>query len=282
MHLCALLSRLLSNHLRRRITWGRFEKKMSAMMEEDQGQGSGGVRKNPSFSNSITPRETPDKKRTRSGTIVRRLRSISDLEEGGWISRVQKECMKELVMRGDERLLSAMDSYDGGNVEFLQSMIVSGELNSVPLMMDDMDIVNELEAEMQQGCTVIARTCRICHQQFTMNHDKACAYHPESYCGETGTITLRSILYNPSLITPTTVIYTTAQRWLPPGETKGGGIVHNFYSCCGATDVNAPGCCARKHFTYDTDDMPGLVIPQQHSAFKHIYHHLLFFIYIVH
>ena len=159
------------------------------MMDEDQSgqQGSGsGVRKNLSFTNSTTPRETPDKKRSRSGTIVKRLRSISDLEVGGWIDHVQKECMKELVMRGDERLLHAMDNYEDGKVEFLQSMIVGGELNSVPLCMEGMDIVNELESEMQQGCTVIARTCRICHQQFTINHEKACAYHPESFCGETG------------------------------------------------------------------------------------------------
>ena len=242
-------------------------------MDQEQAQeGSGGVRKNPSFTNSITPRETPDKKRSRSGTIVKRLRSISDLEVGGWIDHIQKACMKELVMRGDERLLSAMDSYEEGKVEFLQSMIVSGELNSVPLCMDGMDIVNELESEMQQGCTVIARTCRVCHQQFTMNHDKACAYHPESFCGETGTTSPPPPTHTFLPIPPLSPLFsthdicilpllpfhdTTAQRWLPPGETKGGGIVYNFYSCCGATDVNAPGCCARKHFTYDTDDMPG-------------------------
>ena len=42
----------------------------------------------------------------------------------------------------------------------------------------------------------------------------------------------------------------TAQRWLAPGDTKGGGIVHNFYTCCGGAK-DSPGCCARPHITFD-------------------------------
>ena len=74
------------------------------------------------------------------------------------------------------------------------------------------------------------RTCRSCKQQFTTNHARACRIHKESYSGE------------------------TAQRWMNPGETEGGGIVHYFWTCCGKEDVNAIGCCAQKHLTYDDPD----------------------------
>lgn len=68
------------------------------------------------------------------------------------------------------------------------------------------------------------RTCRKCHNQFfpLENSDKACPYHPESFAGE------------------------TAQRWLPPGVTEGGAVVHYFYTCCGERNVNSPGCCYGK------------------------------------
>jgi hypothetical protein len=88
-------------------------------------------------------------------------------------------------------------------------------------------MLTSLEGEFTQGAGLIARTCRVCHQQFTINHDKACRYHPESFSGE------------------------TAQRWLPPGENEGGAVVHNFYSCCGNPDFNSPGCCASRHLTYE-------------------------------
>ena len=71
--------------------------------------------------------------------------------------------------------------------------------------------------------------CRRCHESFNpiKNHGKACVYHPESWCGE------------------------TAQRWMAPGETKGGAEVHNFYSCCGNIDMASKGCCATRHEGYD-------------------------------
>jgi hypothetical protein len=40
----------------------------------------------------------------------------------------------------------------------------------------------------------LPRTCRTCKTKFTMNNERACVYHPESFSGE------------------------TAQRWLPPGD----------------------------------------------------------------
>ena len=76
---------------------------------------------------------------------------------------------------------------------------------------------------------VVKISCRRCHEQFdpTNNSDKACVFHPESWCGE------------------------TAQRWMAPGETEGGGDIHNFYSCCGASAIRSTGCCATRHEGYD-------------------------------
>lgn len=42
----------------------------------------------------------------------------------------------------------------------------------------------------------------------------------------------------------------TAQRWMDPGETKDAAVIHNFYSCCGGLK-DAPGCCKRRHMTFD-------------------------------
>lgn len=176
---------------------------------------------------------TPEKKRHRSGGIGQRLRTASDLETGGWIDNWQKNALKNLIMNGHEGVLGALERYAMGDGADLQHFIAN-DLKDTYEMSKNMDVIGDLDTEMQEGCTVFSRTCCVCHQQFTVNHDKVCVYHPESYSGE------------------------TAQRWLPPGVTDGGGIVYNFYSCCGAPDINAPGCCARKHFTYDTDDAPGL------------------------
>lgn len=70
--------------------------------------------------------------------------------------------------------------------------------------------------------------CRFCERAFDRNenHSKACRYHPESFTGE------------------------TAQRWAAPGETKDGGKVYYFYSCCGSDSISAPGCCYSPHLAF--------------------------------
>ena len=58
----------------------------------------------------------------------------------------------------------------------------------------------------------------------------ACRFHRESHSGE------------------------TAQRWLPPGVTAGGGDILYFWSCCGAHDREAPGCVTLPHCSYDEEN----------------------------
>jgi hypothetical protein len=92
-------------------------------------------------------------------------------------------------------------------------------------------------------------TCRYCEKQFIrdQNHSKACRYHPESFTGE------------------------TAQRWAAPGETKDGGKVHNFWSCCGADSILAPGCCYTGHSAFGEPEsidlrLPGMGIEEKSSS----------------
>ncbi len=76
---------------------------------------------------------------------------------------------------------------------------------------------------------IITYTCSRCHTSYDpeTNSESSCRYHPESYSGE------------------------TAQRWMAPGETEGGGTIHNFFSCCADPDPKSEGCCATRHTSYD-------------------------------
>ena len=56
------------------------------------------------------------------------------------------------------------------------------------------------------------------------------------------------IYYFKSIIT--ILICFSAQRWMAPGETKGGADIYNFYSCCKGK-LEDPGCCSRRHLTFD-------------------------------
>ncbi len=95
-----------------------------------------------------------------------------------------------------------------------------------------------------KSCKLITKTsvCKRCKQEFTYNVDPtkgnkiverdphACRYHPESYAGE------------------------TAQRWLDPGDIKDSHKVHYFWSCCGASEYEAPGCKSSWHITFEEED----------------------------
>ena len=72
-------------------------------------------------------------------------------------------------------------------------------------------------------------SCRRCHAHFDpqSNHAQACRLHSEGFSGE------------------------TRQRWAAPGDEAKGGAVSFFYSCCGAANIDAPGCTASHHVSYD-------------------------------
>jgi hypothetical protein len=97
-----------------------------------------------------------------------------------------------------------------------------------------MEVVKEAQGEQlkKKNKQTKFRMCRTCHSEFdtSLNTEKSCRFHPESFCGE------------------------TAQRWMEPGQTKGAGVIHQFYSCCGATTVDYPGCCSTFHKTFDEEE----------------------------
>jgi hypothetical protein len=91
--------------------------------------------------------------------------------------------------------------------------------------------------------------CRNCHKYFIReeNNPRACAHHPECYTGE------------------------TAQRWMAPGDTLNASKVHNFWSCCGNSVINSPGCCFTAHVGFDEEEdvtmrRPGTGISEQSPA----------------
>mmetsp|Transcript_5527 Transcript_5527/g.11367 ORF Transcript_5527/g.11367 Transcript_5527/m.11367 type:complete len:108 (-) Transcript_5527:468-791(-) len=81
--------------------------------------------------------------------------------------------------------------------------------------------------------------CRRCKEHFypSENNSQACAFHTESWSGE------------------------TAQRWLEPGDIKDGGVQHWFWTCCGAPNADSLGCARGRHATYDEE--PGVLYSQQ-------------------
>lgn len=84
-------------------------------------------------------------KRQRSGSISGRLRSASDLEEKGLIDRSQKGILKDLIICGDEELQQALDQYEAGNSEVLETMIKSGALQNKAV--PDLDLLGDLDLD---------------------------------------------------------------------------------------------------------------------------------------
>lgn len=83
----------------------------------------------------------------RSGSISGRLRSASELEEKGFIDRVQKGALKDLILSGDEQLLAALDKFAvEGDAQELKALLRSGLLEGqhadfdLDLLVDDLDL----------------------------------------------------------------------------------------------------------------------------------------------
>lgn len=74
------------------------------------------------------------------------------------------------------------------------------------------------------------RTCSQCKTLFDTehNHPVACRFHPGLYTGDS----LRKGVWEGS-------------------QTKGSGAVERFWWCCGAKELDAPGCVACQHRGYE-------------------------------
>eukprot|EP00574_Skeletonema_japonicum_P006999 CAMPEP_0201724532 /NCGR_PEP_ID=MMETSP0593-20130828/8262_1 /ASSEMBLY_ACC=CAM_ASM_000672 /TAXON_ID=267983 /ORGANISM="Skeletonema japonicum, Strain CCMP2506" /LENGTH=661 /DNA_ID=CAMNT_0048215815 /DNA_START=209 /DNA_END=2194 /DNA_ORIENTATION=- len=83
-------------------------------------------------------------KRMRAGSISGRLRSMSDLEDNGIISRDQKALLKDLIIAGDSSVQGAIDKYESGDTSALEEMIKSGALLS---RSSDVDLLGDLDLD---------------------------------------------------------------------------------------------------------------------------------------
>ena len=75
-------------------------------------------------------------KRVRAGSITGRLRTASDLEESGYISRVEKGALKDLIISGDVGLQAALDKYERGDQSELAIICrsLAGRRQSIDLL----------------------------------------------------------------------------------------------------------------------------------------------------
>ena len=64
-----------------------------------------------------------------STSLSGRLRSVSDLEKTGLVSEKEKGMLKDLIIRGDEALKSALDKYQTGDSSELEALISRGHLD---------------------------------------------------------------------------------------------------------------------------------------------------------
>jgi hypothetical protein len=77
-------------------------------------------------------------------SISGRLRSASDLEDSGVISREQKAILKDLIIAGDGSVQGAIDRYEAGDPSALEDMIKSGSLLNRSV---DVDLLGDLDLD---------------------------------------------------------------------------------------------------------------------------------------
>lgn len=78
-------------------------------------------------------------------SISGRLRSASDLEDTGVISRDQKAILKDLIIAGDSSVQGAIDKYEAGDPSALEAMIKSGAL--LARSSADVDLLGDLDLD---------------------------------------------------------------------------------------------------------------------------------------
>mmetsp|Transcript_3998 Transcript_3998/g.5215 ORF Transcript_3998/g.5215 Transcript_3998/m.5215 type:complete len:666 (-) Transcript_3998:98-2095(-) len=84
-------------------------------------------------------------KRARSNSLSGRLRSMSDLEDRGLIDGNQKGILKDLIISGDDELNVAVEKYERGDTEALETMIKSGAHRA--RHSSDIDILGDLDLD---------------------------------------------------------------------------------------------------------------------------------------
>ncbi|KAL3809918.1 hypothetical protein ACHAXA_005332 [Cyclostephanos tholiformis] len=84
-------------------------------------------------------------KRMRAGSISGRLRSMSDLEDAGTISREQKSILKDLIIAGDDSVQCAIDRYEAGDASALEEMVRGGYL--LARSSADVDLLEDLDLD---------------------------------------------------------------------------------------------------------------------------------------
>jgi CCT motif len=78
-------------------------------------------------------------------SISGRLRSASDLEDKGLITRNEKGILKDLIISGDEALQEALEKYEKGDKSQLETMIKSGLLSR--RLPPDLDLLGDLDLD---------------------------------------------------------------------------------------------------------------------------------------
>lgn len=91
--------------------------------------------------------EAAHMKRPRNGSISGRLRSASDLEERGIIDAQEKATLKDLIIRGEERIHTALDRFEQGDSSELESLMHNGTLSK----RGNMDLMEELDLTFSQA-----------------------------------------------------------------------------------------------------------------------------------
>lgn len=108
-----------------------------------------------SINQSTVGQNPQQRKRVRAGSISGRLRTASDLEEAGVISRHQKGYIKDLIISGDPEFQSILDRYEKGDKSALEELIRNGKIGrkqSIDILDDlDFDFLNALTTDAANG-----------------------------------------------------------------------------------------------------------------------------------
>lgn len=81
------------------------------------------------------------RKRARGGSISGRLRTLSDMEDKGFLDKTLKGVIKDKIIGGDKDLEAALDNFEKGDTSQIEAMIQRGEINRN----DSIDFLDSLD-----------------------------------------------------------------------------------------------------------------------------------------